>query len=789
MTSLRYALRSLKKSPGFVTIAVLALGVGLGMSTTMFAVMDAVLNPHVAYREPQELFTINWWFGRRQPMNQRELYTYLRDNTRSFQGIVSIETFEATLEINGSREPTYARRVGWRYFDITGFRAMRGRVLSSSDNDDVAMVSEDMWKRLFGNRRDIAGATMLMNGRSVGIVGVLPKGSGNGSVWVPLPANAPLAGGERVWGRPLVRLRSGVSREDADREIKALARTLTERFGARDAPFSFELYPVVENREEIRDIHKAMVGSALAVLLIACVNLAHLMMARSLAKRRELALRMALGASRAIVVRQLFLECAIVTVAGALLGALLTIWGADILRNRIPREVSWIGFVQPQLSWRVFAAAAMAAALSAVLFGLLPALRVVMNVNLDDPLKDDSGTTTGRVRYRYNPLVVAEVGLALVLMMGGGLLLRTVYQLRSDPITGDLRNVYSGWIQGPERQRGGAPRDTTLRGPTREALLTAALSTPGVVNAAVLASRGTEGMAVTAEMSGDSNRTIPLRFLPAVSPTYFTVLGLPVLKGRGIEPGDEFGNGVVVIDALAASLLYPNQEAVGRMLKLGGPMTNAPWVRIVGIVRSPRVLEEDMGRYSQQARVYASITGDARPGQMVIRTSGADPGVAAKLSVKMRELSGVSGAFFYPYNFQRQSEITSRGFLAKVFVGMGAVALALAGLGLYGVLAYSVGRRMREFAVRLALGCEPKALRRMVLHDGFVMLLAGIGVGAFFALAASRWLDSVLIAVLPSDVISLVACELLLFTVGLAAALAPARRAAKANPLEILRAS
>lgn len=774
MISLRYALRSLRRSPGFVALSVLALGAGLGMSTTMFAVMDAVLNPHVAYRSPGQLFNVGWWIGPRQTFRDDELWEFFRNSTRSYEAVVAVHGSRQIIDIAGDQQLAAVQRVGWRYFDLLGVRPLRGRVFSSSEADDVAMVSEALWRRLYGTRQQLGGATITIAGRQRTIIGILPRSSGAVAVMLPLPP-AGIGRPDQSYGRPLVRLRQGISRQDADRELKLLARTLNDRFGAHDAPYAFELYPLVSTREEVRDLHKAMMGASLAVLLIACVNLAHLMMARGFAKRRELALRLAMGARRGVVVRQLFLECIIVAGLGALLGVLVTVWGADILRNRIPREVSWIGFVQPQLSWRVFTASALAALGSAVLFGLLPAIRVVRSISLDESLKDGAGTMTHRVRWRYNPLVAAEVGLALALLMGAGLLLRTVWQLRHT-LGQEDHTLWSATVM---------YRDAAGLSP--EALLTAARAMPGVRDVALTARRALPGSVVTAEMSGDSNRTLTMTGVPMVSAAYLRVLGLPIVDGRDFDPSDGTGPGVAIIDASAAARLYPGIRPVGRMLKLGGPMHDAPWIRIVGLVRNPRVLEQEY-RYQPQPHVFVSLPAGTPAGGLVIRTHD-DAAVPARFNARLRSLPDIQGSFVMPFDAARRADMRSRLFLAQAFVGMGLVALSLAGLGLYGVLAYAVGCRMREFAVRLALGCEPRALRRMVLYDGFVMLLAGIGVGAFVALAASRWLDAVLIAVLPSDVISLVACEITLLVVGLAAALAPARRAAQANPLDILRAS
>jgi hypothetical protein len=294
------------------------------------------------------------------------------------------------------------------------------------------------------------------------------------------------------------------------------------------------------------------------------------------------------------------------------------------------------------------------------------------------------------------------------------------------------------------------------------------------------------GGLVAAEQSEDSSRWLTVRDFEVVSPSYLTVMGLPILRGRNFEPGDASGPGVAILDPLTARRLYPDTDPVGHMIKLGAPLSNGPWVRVIGVARSPKERDGD-GRYAPKPTFWICRLDTSYTGGFVVRAASPDARVPAMLTRQLRQLPGL-GVWIGAWDFAHRSEMLSRTFLAKVFVTMGAVALGLAALGLYGVLAYAVTRRMREFAVRVALGADGRELLRMVLHDGFVMLLGGIGVGAFFALGASRLLDSVLVSVMPSDVVSLAISEALLISAGLAAAWLPARRASRANPMDILRA-
>jgi putative ABC transport system permease protein len=774
MGTLRFAWRSLARSPGFVVVAVLALGLGLGLSTTMFAVLDAVVNPFVAYRDPETLFTVHWWYNLRQgSLSPGVMYAAVR-SARSFSAVVPISFARLGLETQDDIRDVFVARVTPNYFEVTGVPPKRGRGFVASDGDGVVVISDELWRGVFGRRRSLSGATVKLGDRTYTVVGVMPRGAmvpSYASAWLPLDTT--VVRGDPM---PLVRLKPGLPKGAAESELKAIGLVLTATYARPDSPIALELVTVRERQEEIRDIQKAMIGAALGVLLIACVNLAHLMLARGLSKRRELALRMALGASRAVVVRQMFAECVIITAAGSALGALAALWGADVLNNRMTPQLSWIGLVVPQLSWRVFAIGALTAAGSAVLFGLIPAIRVAVAVDVTEPLKDGSGTT-GRSRQRYSPLVVAEVGLALVLMMGGGLLLRTIQHIRRVQFSFDASTL----LQATFFLRGSPHDSIAIR---RSTVLAAVENVPGVKDVAFSSyMRSSNGM--TGEMvPGDTVRR--LQGGPTVvSWRFFRVHGLAILRGRDFEPGD---SAVAIINSVAALRLYPRDEPVGHMVKIGSPGGTGPWIRIIGVARSPVVMNgDDSVKMTPQVWVV-SRDENVAGGTMLVRASPDDQRVAVAIKRVLHDLPNRAYSSVESYGAGWNAELESRSFLAKMFVTMGTVALFLSALGLYGVLAYAVNQRMREFAVRVALGAEARQLFGMVMHDGAVMLLAGVGVGAFGALAASRLLDAVLTAVLPNDVISLVACEIVLLVVGFAAAFGPARRAVRADPLEILRA-
>ena len=787
LRDLRYALRSLARSPGYAAVAVLSLGLGLGLVTTMFALIDAVKHPYIAFKDPERLYAISWVSSKRLPLKPFDVFAALRERVRSFETILPVApNLFSFSEQGGDEGEVPSVSVPGRFFGLLGVKPHLGRTLGSGDADrPVAVVGYELWRRRFAGRRSLAGATVTVARRPYDVVGVMPRGVDypyGAAVWTAMSDEAERTGAGLGRINALAKLRAGVSRAAADSDLAGVARYLTSRYDVRGAPFWFNTHSLREDPMKLGDIHVAMLGAALAVLLIACANLANLMLARGLAKRREVALRLAIGASRAAVVRQMFVECALLTVAGAVAGVVLSVWGASLITHRLPHDVWFLGIIEPQLSWRVFALSALAAAGSAALFGLLPAIRVANAVSLDEPLKDGAGTT-GRTRRRYSALVISEVALALALMMGAGLLLKVVRRLATIEYNFPARQLLSGYAGGGVPQQA-APEERVR---AQLALVAAIAGVDGVAGAAASTSPSLPGNAVTAEMS-DSTRM--LQGAEVVTPGYLRTMGLPVLQGRDFTDGDLAGNGAVILNSVAAARLYPRGSAVGRMLKLGGPASDAPWVLIVGVCRTMLVPQFELTDLRAEPLVYvvrAASTGtDVR---LVVRATGDAGALAVPLRRKMRSVLPRVFVEFYPYTYGLQSAVASRTFLAELFATMGAFALALAAVGVYGVMAYAVTRRLREFAVRVALGAQRRDLLRAVLHDGVVMTLAGTGLGAFVALWTSFFLQNVLENVNPTDAATLVIAEAVLLAVTIGACLSPAFRAAKADPIGILRAT
>ena len=786
----RYALRGLARSPGFVAVAAVSLALGLGLVTAMFAILDAATHPWVPYRDADRLYDVRYWMsGRDQRFSPAWVVAALRERTSAFEAILPYGWAQTSLGPAGSGVPdVLVAKVPPRLFGILGVQPRRGRPLQAADvGADVVVVSEALWKRQFPGRTSVQGAWLPLADRRYAVVGVMPSGMDfpwSASAWLPIPDS--LAPTARDAASVMVKLKPGFAREAANAELAAVAIYLTRTYHVEQAPFAFYLQPLRNDPMRLTDIHVAMLGAAIAVLLIACANLANLMLARGLAKRREIALRLAIGASRPAVIRQMFAECAVLAAAGAALGVALSLWGVRLLQHRVPQQLWWLGLVRPQLSWRVFALAALAAAAASLLFGLLPAIRVAGAVSLDEPLKDGAGTT-GRTRHRYSPLVIAEVAMALVLLMGAGLLLKAVHRFASYEFNFAARQLLRGGISLPPAAPGAA---TDLL--ARELALVGAVRTvPGVVDAAAETGAQAPGGAVSAEEATDSTGQLSMLAYPVVTPDYLRTMGLPVLEGRDFQDGDLGGDGVAVLNSAAAARLYPHRSAVGRMLKLGAPSKLAPWVRIVGVCRTKAEGRPDAPNFAPDVYVVRRPDPGKRLAALYVRTARQDPAITAAVQAKLKSLGPGVAYGVFPYLSWWEAQVQAQGFVARLFALMGAFALLLAAVGVYGVLAYTVSRRLREFAVRIAVGAAQADMLRLVLHDGMVMILAGTGVGAFAAFWASGLLTRFLEdqQVLPTDVLTLVAAEALLLAVATAASLAPALRAMRADPIEILRAT
>ena len=782
LRDLRYALRSLARSPGFVLVAALCLGLALALNTTTFAILDAMLHPTMPVERGDELHWVALrGVGVGGEVPTREVYSMLHEGT-FFQGISFWDPgWRVTVRVGNEVTEQFVPRVSRNLFPMMGVRPEIGRVIGPGSPDNVAVVGHDVWERSLGGA-PLGGLTVWVAGEAYRVIGVLPPdmtypyGSG---IWIAVPRASEASGAGLRHMDAVVRVRRGT--KGVTEQLVQISTRLRSEYGTSWNPYALSLHSILPPAEQLGQIHFALAGAATIVLLIACVNLASLMLVRGVAKRRELALRMAIGAGRATLVRQLLAESGLVTAVGATLGILLTVWAVPVLHSRMPRYVVNVGIIPLHPSWRVFVFGLGLAGATLLLFGLWPALRA-SDVDVSEPLKENSAAAIGRRHWRYSPLVIAEVALSLVLLMAATLLVKAAERQNETALGYDRTDLLDAWIGLGRR----IPDDSLPR--IDHDMLARIRALPGVRAAALGFGPGI-GAAMSEAYDG-ANGLLARASGGRVGEEFFATLGIPVIRGRGFLPGDE-RDSAVIVDEEAARNLWPDGHAVGRLVKLGGPDSHALWHRVVGVVRTAVVSGPSVDPFLQsQGAVYIAATPGSRNFRVAIRTARLNAVQSVALREAIRQALPPGGfVFLSPWLANFDARMRAEFFLVKVFSAFSAFALLLAAVGLYGVVSYSVTQRMREFAVRLAVGAPAKDVVRLVAHDAAVMVLAGTSIGAFAAMWASSLLGDWLWTVYHTDAVALVMAEGVLLLAGLVAALQPALRAMRANPVEILRAN
>jgi putative ABC transport system permease protein len=792
------AVRSLRRSRGFVIVSVLSLGLALGVTTTMFGIVDAVLNPAVPLRDPARLVSVsNGGDGAGHNVTWYETFTPAQRANEIFEQVAITSRDYSFLRIGTHYDRQTVLAVSPNFFAVTGIRPFLGRVFAADGRDaasgDAAMISFRLWRSALGGQRDLRGASVEVEGRIYRVVGVLPPYSPNGAVYLPLPANGTAARSATVYASLVARLAPGVTAAQAERTLRAVVDpVLTATYGVGRRPFRYRVEPVLPERPaSMDDLQGILLASALVVLMIACGNLANLMLARGLARERDYALCFALGAKRSNVIRQTLIEGLLCALGGAVIGVLIAAWAFDLATYRMTREVPILGAMAVSLNWRVFAFSALAATTTSLSFALVPAIRT-SDVDLNLPLKSGAGTTTGRVRSRFSTLVVGEVALTMTLLLGAALLMKAVRAMR----TTDLGYNPRGLVEVETYlARGATKRYGVVSDADMSRVLERVLSYPGVIGAARegVGSTPRVGPGLVSALAGGGNRRLYAPSYSAVSAEYLRTLGVPITQGSDFAQGDAAVRGAAIVNETAARLLWPSESPVGGMLKLGDLETDAPWVHVVGVARDVRRLSTVM-----------PVT-DGAPAVWVVPPPGGSVGLdrlrvrvpahrEAELRTALDRLVRQSlppGSIVVVKSSMESFDdaVLARDFVARLFVVFGAIALGLAAVGLYCLLAFTVAERRRELAVRSALGASGAQLGRMVAHDAAVMVLAGTGVGAFLAMWLARVLDALLYSVFYTDVVALLAAEALLLAVAVVACFVPARRAARSDPVEVLRAA
>jgi putative ABC transport system permease protein len=797
----RYALRALAHSPGFTSVAILSLALGIGVNSAIFTLVNATTFPDLPYRDAGRLVDVHETspelcagcaVGTSFPT-----FRDLQTTATSFSGMGAYT--EAPVSVSLGQEP---ERVSGAYvsaglFPTLGVSPVLGRDFASEEDRTgaarVALIGHGIWTRVFGADSNAIGRTFRVNGEPATVIGVMPPGfefPEFADVWLPI---APFADSLPRTDRSIsvvARLRDGVRLESAREEIVRLTSGIASQHPQEMRTWSGRLVTLRDDlTADSGPPFLILLGASALVLLIACANLANLMLARANKRMRELAVRSAVGATTRQLIRQLLTESLILAGVGAALGMLMAAWSVDLARQFMPGEVPfWIQF---ELDWRVLTFTIALAAATGVAVGLVPALRAA-GVQVHDVLKDAgrSATVGRRQSWLRGSLVISEVALSLVLLAGAGLLIKTFLRANT---TRDLGYDPAGVLQASADFSGpryAQPEQIAL---AADGLLQRVTASGEVEHAAVQYTEflgtfvGAEGrMTLEGSQSAVPDAIVP-RFAHVVSPEYFDVVRMPLVRGRGILETDAAGApAVLVVNEAAAAALWPDQEALGKQLKLGGPNEQKPWLTVVGVVRD-MVANPLSGRRPPLVYIpYAQNPG--RNLTILARTRGDPAAFAPTLRRAAAEVDrDVPLTNVVPMTVLMGSMLSPLRFMMRLIVGLAALALILATIGIYGVLSYVVSQRSHEIGIRVALGAGRRRVIQLVVRQGVAMAAIGVVLGLLGAFAATRVLRGVLFGASSTDPVVLAAVAGVLLTVALIACVIPVRRALRVDPVDSLR--
>jgi putative ABC transport system permease protein len=798
-TDLRQALRLLLKSPGFSALIVVVLALGIGANTAIFSIVNGVLLKPLPFADAGRLVAIDTTVR-----NEPDDTAYLdlldwRAQAGTVEHVAGYATAAVTLTGHGEAASIPMAVVTPDIFPLLGVPPIAGRVLEPGDDahgaERAAVISETLWTRSFGRDRSIIGKPALLDGDPIVIVGVMPARfefpfdtENPPQIWVPVLASRFSAQWADQRGasflKAIGRLRPGVALPAAQSELSAIAARI-DAAHPRNGVHGIVVRPfqdvLVKN---YRPALIALLGSVAAVLLIACANIANLLLARGTSRRREMAVRTALGASRVRIVRQLLIESLTLAAAGGAAGTVVALWGVDVLVRISPVQIPRLNTVQIDRSVLMFTV--LASLLTGALCGLLPALQLSRS-NPGDALKDgDRGGSSGHGARTRNILVVAEVALSLMLLASAGLLIRSLNGLQRVSPGFTAEHTITMQLLLPQTRYGNAASMIAFYRRLHDEV--AAL--PAVTAAAVSTTLPMTGSDITmgfkpADRAIDPNVRMSATFF-GVSPDYFSTMGIRVVRGRGFtEHDDERAAGVVIINETMAAKYWPGEDPIGKRLQIS--YNNTPAREIVGIAGDVKQTSLTDAVTSQMYTPFVQAPWPFLT--TVARTPAAPEAAAGSLRQVLARLDPeqAAGEIRTFDQFLARSIATPR-FTALLLGAFASLALLLAGFGLYGVMAYSVAQRSREIGIRMALGAQAADVRSLVVSQAVRLGAAGLGMGIAGALAVTRVLDSLLFGVSASDPLTFAAVSAALITVLLLAAYLPARRATRVDPIVALRA-
>jgi putative ABC transport system permease protein len=799
---LRYGARTLVKTPLFTLIAVSCLALGIGVNTAIFSVTDAILMTPFGFEKPDEIAILFEAHPKRDIDDAGPSFRNFRDwqqQSQSFTGIAA-QSFRS-LTLTDLEEPVRLQgaTITWNLFPLLGVRPILGRVFREDEDQPGApgtvLLGYDAWVQRFSADSGIIGRTIQVNAKPHTVVGVMPrrfKFPENAELWIPItPIEHDSPRGSRgisVFGR----LKPGVSPEQATTELKAIAARLEEAYPVENRGWSARAIPLRDEfiPGEIKLIILTMMGAVTFVLLIACANVANLMLARATGRQREIAIRAALGAGRGRMIRMLLTESVLLGLAGGAIGIGLAHLGLGLLDASLPSA----DFIPYYIDWNIDRDALMytvgISIVTGLVFGLAPALQISAH-DLQSSLKEGSrGAGAGARRNRLrNILVVGEVAMSVVLLIGASLFVRSFLNLQKADAGFTTEQLMTLRIYMPgDRYAASTPKAQRVADVVRriEAL-------PGVIAATasnnIPLSNGGSGGSVIVEGHPVPPGEEEDIFYAAVTPHWFKTLDVPILRGRDFTDAEgQDSSGVAIINQTMADKLWPNEDPLGRRFRMTGD-TAAPWFSVIGITRDIATTGIDPENEPEPS-AFIPYPYEATPNTgITIRTATADP---AQIMNAVRGEVRASDPVLPVFEVQTMQTRREQGYWQySLFGGMfsvfGGVALLLAAIGVYGVISYGVSQRTHEIGVRMALGARGGDVLRMVVGQGVMLTGIGVALGLVGAFGVTRVIESMLFAVSPTDPISFIGIALFLTTVAAVASYIPARRAMGVDPVTALR--
>lgn len=814
LRNLQYAFRVLAKTPAFTLVTVLTLALGIGANTAIFSVVYSALLRPLPYAQPERLVTVGE--GRVQTRDnaaasRNSSYPDFLDwkkTAKSFQALTGYSFDAFTLSGNGEPKAVFAMQVEPNFFSTLGVRPALGREFFEgedvSDGPHVAMLTYGYWHSDFGGDPNVIGRTITLDGKPAMIVGVLPQDfqfapSQDNPVWVPLHVSSDQATHRNMrWFNVIGRLAPGVSLAQARAEMDGITAQLAREYPQQDGSVFMNMGGLRESIVgQIEPLLLVIFGAVGFVLLIACANVANLMMTRSVGRRKEFAVRAALGASRGQLMAQLLTESVLLAALGAAVGSVAAQWGVNALLGAIPQQVltSLPKLRDAGTNLPVLAFLCGITLCTAILFGIVPSL-AVSQTKVSEALKDESrgGTSTAHGRLR-NALVAAEIAISLVLLVGAGLILQSLHALLHQDPGFDTRNLLTFSVNLPDSSYPSDkdyPNDSPGARIFEHQFSEKLRGIPGVQDVGVTSTLPISGNGGTIRFVIQGRPTAAGQEdesdLVTVTPSWFPTLRVPLITGRLFAATDTWGSPeVLIVNRAFANKYFPNEEAIGKRIHFTFD-AREPYRQIIGVVGN--VAQDDLAGPPSPILYYPNDQGAATFMTYMVRTAG-DPtafvgSVRAALHGMDKELPLIRPLTMQGVTNQAPSVFLRRypSYLIGSFAGL---ALILAMLGLYGLISFTVVQRTREIGIRMALGAQPRDVLKLVMGQGIGAVLVGMGIGVIAALALTRLMASMLFGVTPTDAVTFVSVAVVFGGVAPAASYIPARRAMGTDPLVALR--